>query len=64
MRPTIWRVRVRRAIEAWVDVSATSSSQAEIEALKVPGVLSVFGQSAMRGDEQALADRPIGVEEG
>jgi hypothetical protein len=62
-RLTIWRVRVKRAIEAWVDVQATSAVQAEADAINLPGVISVFGKSAIRGDEAALPERPAGVRE-
>jgi len=60
-RLTIWRVRVRRSVEAWVDVEADTAALAEVEAQKVPGVLSVFGKSAIRGDEAAMPERPAGV---
>lgn len=46
-----WRVRVRRAIEEWVDVQADTPQQAEEKAACLPQVLSVFGKSAMRGDK-------------
>lgn len=62
-RLTIWRVRVRRAIEVWVDVQAVTAGQAEAEAIKLPGVISVFGKSAIRSDEAALPERPAGVRE-
>ena len=62
-RSIVWRVRVKRAIESWVDVEADSPGQAEIEAAKVPGVISVFGKSAVRGDEAAMPERPAGVRE-
>lgn len=62
-RIPIWRVRVRRAIEVWVDVQAVTAAQAEIEAVYVPGVISVFGKSAIRGDEAALPEHPPGVME-
>jgi hypothetical protein len=62
-RLTIWRVRVRRSVEAWVDVEADTGALAEIEAQKVPGVLSVFGKSAIRGDDAAMPERPAGVRE-
>ena len=58
-----WRVRVKRAIEDWVDVEAESAVEAEQKAIAVPGVISVFGRSAVRGDFVAEADRPAGVRE-
>lgn len=62
-RLTIWRVRVKRAVEVWVDVQAVTSAQAEADAVNLPGVISVFGKSAIRGDEAALPERPAGVRE-
>lgn len=62
-RLTMWRVRVKRATEVWVDVQATTAHEAEAEAIKLPGVISVFGKSAIRGDEAALPERPAGVRE-
>lgn len=61
-RQLIWRVRVKRAIEDWVDVQAPTAALAELEAAKVPGIISVFGKSAIRGDQAALPERPPGVE--
>lgn len=62
-RPIIWRVRVKRSIEDWVEVSADSGPRAEVEAAVIPGVISVFGKSAVRGDEIAAPVRPTGVSE-
>jgi len=50
-RPSTWRVRVQRSTETYVDVMAYSPASAESEALKVPGVVSVYAKSAMRIDE-------------
>ena len=47
MRPCLYRVRVYRKIEDWVEVKATSQLAAETEAYKVPGVLNVFPKSAI-----------------
>ena len=58
-----WRVRVNRATEAWVEVQALTVVEAEAEAAKVPGVISVFGRSAIRSDESAVPERPAGVRE-
>lgn len=60
-RLTMWRVRTKRAIEAWVDVQAVTAAEAEASAANLPGVISVFGKSAIRGDEAALPERPAGV---
>ena len=62
-RPTIWRVRVVRGREEWVDVLAVNAAQSEIEAGKLPGVISVFGRSAIRGDEAMVPERLPGVED-
>lgn len=62
-RLTMWRVRVKRSIEVWVDVQAVTAADAEAGAANLPGVISVFGKSAIRGDEAALPERPAGVRE-
>jgi hypothetical protein len=62
-RPVIWRVRVKRAIEAWVDVATHSAADAEVDAAKVPGVISVFAGSAIRGDDAVRPELPEGVRE-
>jgi hypothetical protein len=61
MRAAIWRVRVKRAIESWVEVQAASAAEAEREAAKVPGVVSVFARSAATGDEIVQEGQPLGV---
>lgn len=62
-RQLIWRVRVKRAIEAWVDVQAPTAETAEADAIKLPGVISVFGKTAIRGDQAALPEPAAGVME-
>ena len=62
-RSIMWRVMVSRAIEAWVEVQALSAAAAEIEAAKVPGVINVFGRSAIRSDESTAPEPPVGVME-
>ncbi len=62
-RLTMWRVRVKRAIEVWVDVQAHSAGEAEAGAANLPGVISVFTKSAIRGDEAARPEPPPGVRE-
>ena len=62
-RSIIWRVRVNRATESWVEVQALSAAAAEIEAAKVPGVINVFGRSAIRSDESTAPEPPVGVME-
>ena len=61
MRTTSWRVRVKRAQESWVEVQSHTAAGAEAEAAKVPGVLQVFGRSAVRADEATSPERPAGV---
>ena len=63
MRPITWRVRVKRAQESWVEVQSHTAAGAEEEAMKVPGVLQVFGKSAVRADEATAPERPAGVRE-
>lgn len=64
MRKAIWRVRVRKAAEDWVEVTAGSAPEAAAEAAKVPGVLSVFQGSAILGDKLAGPPAPVvGVQE-
>lgn len=60
-RIPIWRVRVKRAIEDWVDIQAATAAEAEGLAIDRPGVLSVFAKSAVRGDLEREAARPVGV---
>lgn len=62
----VWRVRVYRKVEVWVDVQADDSTEAEVLAGNLPNVLSVFNKSAMRGDRPvdsiplaAVEDRDI-----
>ena len=52
-----------RKVEDWVDVEALTASEAETQAYKVPGVVSVFGKSAIRGDHPIEGDRLAGVRE-
>ena len=59
----IWRVRVKRAVEDWVEVRADPPLQAEELAINVPGVISVFGRSAIRGDTPVHRPLPVGVED-
>lgn len=56
-RASTWRVRVKRSVETFVDVSANSASHAEAEAAKVPGVISVFAKSAMHIDDPHQVQR-------
>lgn len=62
-RQPSWRVRVRRSVEDWVSVEAQNQMQAEAEAAKVPGVIMVFGSSAIRADFVPETARPEGVRE-
>ena len=62
-RPENWRVRVKSAIETWVEVPAYSAVGAEVEAAKVPGVISVFGKSAIRANLASEPEPMAGVRE-
>jgi hypothetical protein len=62
-RTPIWRVRVKRAVEDWIDVEASTPEQAEIEATKVPFVISVFHRSAMPGEKKLFRENPRAIEE-
>ena len=60
----IFRVRVKLAIESWVEVTADTPDAAERAAAALPGVITVFGRSAVRGDKLAAAPvLPAGVQE-
>jgi hypothetical protein len=56
-----WRVRVKQQLESWCDVEAFTALEAESEAYKAPGVVSVFPGSAIRADVVAESERPVGV---
>lgn len=60
-KKNIWRVRVRRAVEDWVDVQADTGAEAEVLAAQLPQVLSVFGKSAMPGNITKEYAKPHGV---
>lgn len=62
-RIPVWRVRVKRAMEDWIDVEANSAELAEIEATKVPFVISVFHRSAMPGERKLFRENPRAIEE-
>jgi hypothetical protein len=62
-RIPIWRVRVKRAEEVWIDVEAHTAELAEIEATKVPFVISVFHKSAMPGEKKLFRENPRAIEE-
>ena len=62
-RPKPWRVRVIRRIEDSVEVYVHDEEEAYIEALKMPGVMSVILKSAIPADKVAGADPPPGVSE-
>ena len=56
-----WRVHVMRKVEDWVEVQAADAQLAESAAYNVPGVISVFGRSALPGNQPIEGDRPAGV---
>ena len=51
----------KRAVEEWVQVEAENALDAESEAYKAPGVISVFSQSAIRADFVPPEERQLGV---
>lgn len=62
-RQQLWRVRVRKAVEDWVDVTADTPLQAEELAASIPNVISVFGKSAISGMKPVGQTIPVGVED-
>ncbi len=62
-RIPIWRVRVKRAEEVWIDVEAATAELAEIEAIKVPFVIAVFGKSAIPGEQRLFQENPRAIED-
>lgn len=58
-----YRVRVKRAVEDWVEVVAETPDQAEQLAANLPHVISVFGKSAIRGDMVKRGNATPGVHE-
>ena len=62
MAQKLWRVRVRRLTEDWVELSAENGSQAEMAAAVLPGVINVFGRSAIPAD-RPVDSRFVGVED-
>lgn len=64
MRKAIWRVRVRKVVEDWVEVTAGSALEADAEAAKVPGVVGVVLGLTIPGDKLAgPVTEPLGVKE-
>jgi hypothetical protein len=63
MKKLPWRVRVRLVVEGWVDIEASTASIAEVEAAKLPNVISVFRASATLANKVAGAEAPAGVQE-
>ena len=55
-------MRVKRSVEDWVDVQADSPLHAETLAVNMPGVLSVFRGSAIRGDRPIDQPTPAGID--
>ena len=62
-RPIVWRVRVKRSVEVWVDVQGLTAQEAEKQAGNLPGVTHVFARSAILGDEAVAPERPAGVQD-
>lgn len=59
----VWRVRVMRANEEWVDIEADDALQAETNAAILPRVISVFARSAIRGDKPLGQTLQAGIED-
>ncbi len=62
-RQKLWRVRVTRAVEEWVDVQADTPLQAEQLAASMPRVLSVLTGNTIRGDRPIDRIQDAGVED-
>lgn len=62
-RIPIWRVRVKRAHEEWIDIEAATAELAEIEAVKVPFVIAVFSKSAIPGEKKLFPESPRAIED-
>lgn len=58
-----WRVRVQRAEEVWLAIEAETAAEAEAKAVGLPRVISVFGRSAVPGDQIATDPTPSVQEE-
>jgi len=57
----LWRVRVMRRAEDWVEIRAESAVQAEQQAATLPFIISVFARSAIPGDKPLAATDPLGA---
>ena len=42
MKKLPWRVRVKLTLETWVDIEAPNAGIAEVEAAKLPNVISLY----------------------
>lgn len=60
-KPRVWKVRVRRLVEDWVEVRATNRTSAEAAALVLPGVKELCGVTLIA--EKIAAAAPVGVED-
>lgn len=61
-RPRVWRVRVLRQLEDWVEVRASNRQAAEAAALTLPGVKELRGVTVL-GDKPVAYRRPTGIED-
>jgi hypothetical protein len=61
MSRSLWRVRVSRLVEDWVEVTAATKIEAEVAAVGLPGVRNVFAGSAISADFNPAPRRPAGV---
>lgn len=59
-----WRVRVKRLLEDWIEVLATSPEEAEALAKITPNIVHVFPQMTMSGEKPIEGMiPPVGVED-
>lgn len=62
-RPRVWRVRVLREIEDWVEVRATTREGADAAAKVLPGVKELRGVTILGEKVAASNAQRIGVED-
>jgi hypothetical protein len=58
-----WRVRVKRTIEDWVEISASTKPEAEKAASTMAGVVAVLPGMTISGEKPSGYMIPIGIED-
>jgi hypothetical protein len=58
-----WRVRVKRTVEDWVEISASTKQEAEKAASTMAGVASVLPGMTISGEKPSGYMIPIGIED-